>query len=170
MKFVQPWGSISASNTTFCSSDASKADEFYQKLATYHQSFIEKLRSGESESERNGAMTGSVAKMVAPKANIYVEKVFSGTNIRQHECANIAKAIEHAVEKWDVHIISMSFGLQQPRLHDGEDPYEAEARHRLLLQTIEKAMQSPAGRNSRIIFAAASNSGRNRKPGVVLLR
>ncbi|KAF0323681.1 pfs domain-containing protein [Colletotrichum asianum] len=99
----------------------------------------------------------------APEADIYVAKVFSGTRFNEAEAENIAKAIDHAVNNWNVDIISMSFGMDStmlsPVLTQG-NVEEIMDRRIQIWRIIEDAMQK-ASVEQCIMFAAASNAGKN---------
>jgi subtilisin family serine protease len=76
------------------------------------------------------------------------------------------QAIKHAVKTWDVHIISMSFGLMRPVPRtDGNEAEENSAleRYRHLVGSIETAIREASLESPRIMFAAASNNGKNDK-------
>jgi subtilisin family serine protease len=62
------------------------------------------------------------------------------------------QAINHAVKVWDVDIISMSFGLRHPSSQEDLEPWTR------ILEDIQQAIREAA---PRIMFAAASNSGKN---------
>jgi subtilisin family serine protease len=75
------------------------------------------------------------------------------------------QAIEHAVETWNVDIISMSFGLSPPATHP--DANQDEQRkvlqdYEALVDDIQDAIRR-ASMAPRIMFAAASNSEKNQK-------
>jgi hypothetical protein len=83
---------------------------------------------------------------VAPLAHLYIGKICDGKDIPVGDYDKIAKAIDHAVTKWDVDIISLSFGM------DTEDEN--------IKQAILRAVRPPQiNTRARIVFAAASNGG-----------
>ncbi|KAF2230733.1 subtilisin-like protein [Viridothelium virens] len=108
-----------------------------------------------------------VAKLfltVAPNAKLYIAKVSENNKyILDTNLPTLGKAIDYAIDKWDVDIISISLGL------DKSEPNIDAA--------LDKALR-PRGSNNRsyekIVFAAASNEGARRacafparKPGVI---
>ncbi|KAK6524505.1 hypothetical protein TWF281_011412 [Arthrobotrys megalospora] len=102
---------------------------------------------------------------VAPEAEIYVGKVFASTSFRIDQSQNIPKAIEHAVKTWNVDIISMSFGLRPPTLQTGGSHREGIPlqSYRELIDNIEKTIVRASAESPRIMFAAASNNGKNER-------
>ncbi|SPN98624.1 uncharacterized protein DNG_01669 [Cephalotrichum gorgonifer] len=76
----------------------------------------------------------------APSAEIYVGKICDNKVMNEESMSGIAKAIDWAVDEWDAHIISLSFGFQ-----DEND-------------LVEEAVQRAVDKN-KLIFAAASNEG-----------
>ncbi|RSM09815.1 hypothetical protein CEP52_003924 [Fusarium oligoseptatum] len=115
----------------------------------------------DEDNELHGTNCAYLLHKSAPEADIYIAKVFNQNAVRSYEAQNIPKAIEHAVNKWDVDIISMSFGLtQSASRHDGDDAGEHSAleKHHSIVDEIEAAIRKAP---PRLIFAAASNSGRN---------
>ncbi|KAM5344484.1 hypothetical protein ACJ41O_013020 [Fusarium nematophilum] len=85
---------------------------------------------------------------VAPEADIYICKVFNGTELCTDEAKNVAKAITHAVDVWNVDIITMSFGLNPPT----PDDQGLKAAYQEIEAAIDKARH-------KIFFAAAANHG-----------
>ncbi|RSM13598.1 hypothetical protein CDV31_005768 [Fusarium ambrosium] len=115
----------------------------------------------DEDDELHGTNCAYLLHKSAPEADIYIAKVFNQNAVRYYEAKNIAKAIEHAVFKWDVDIISMSFGLSRPAARDDGD----EAKEQSALETynnivyeVETAIRKAS---PRLMFAAASNSGKN---------
>ncbi|RTE81984.1 hypothetical protein BHE90_003558 [Fusarium euwallaceae] len=115
----------------------------------------------DEDDELHGTNCAYLLHKSAPEADIYIAKVFNQNAVRYYEAKNIAKAIEHAVFKWDVDIISMSFGLTRPAARDDGD----EAKEQSALETynnivyeVEAAIRKAS---PRLMFAAASNSGKN---------
>ncbi|VUC35622.1 unnamed protein product [Clonostachys rosea] len=94
----------------------------------------------------HGTFTASLILDYAPDASLYVIKVADKENTRP-DAKVVAEAINHAVDKWDVDIISMSFGWPSSDFEGYED-----------LQTaIDKAISKKV-----LMFAAAANSGGRR--------
>ncbi|KAL6838095.1 hypothetical protein V8C40DRAFT_231593 [Trichoderma camerunense] len=117
----------------------------------------------DDDNELHGTNCAYLLHKVAPEADIYVEKVFRQNSLRFYEAENISKAINHAVNTWNVDIISMSFGLRRPTARgDGNKDEERIAleKYREIIDDIENAIRD-ASHKSRVIFAAASNSGKN---------
>ncbi|KAL8363271.1 hypothetical protein RB601_009172 [Gaeumannomyces tritici] len=98
----------------------------------------------------HGTHLSTLLARVAPMANIHVARVFerSQPDLRM-ETKNVAQAIWHAVNKWNVDIIVMSFGFDA--VQDAADPKDS------MLQAIRHAAAQGVG-----LFAAASNDGKNR--------
>ncbi|RFU81010.1 minor extracellular protease epr [Trichoderma arundinaceum] len=120
----------------------------------------------DEDDELHGTNCAYLLHKAAPEAEIYVEKVFQHNSFKVYQAQNIAKAIEHAVKTWNVDIISMSFGLTPPVPRTDKN-LDAE---RLALQQfeeivsdIESAIHDASAASPRIIFAAASNNGKNGK-------
>ncbi|KAL1873557.1 hypothetical protein Daus18300_003922 [Diaporthe australafricana] len=100
----------------------------------------------------HGTHCTSLVQKVAPDAEIYVLKVFSGNEFNLEEAGNIPKAIRHATEVWDVDIISMSFGFQ---LQSSKTNMK---RWMEIQQEISRAIDSS---HRQLFFAAAANEGEN---------
>ena len=66
----------------------------------------------------------------------------------------LSQAIDHAVEEWDVDIISMSFGLRPPSLEDDMPEW------RRIKGEIQEKIDSA---KRRLFFAAAENEGKNER-------
>ena len=118
--------------------------------------------NGDIDRDGHGTHGAALLMKIAPEAHIFVARVARDTNNLRAE--NVAKvchdlyiildfvkgidsplqAIMHASDEWKVDIISMSFGFPQ------------------YYTSIERAI-SHAVRQNIIVFAAASNSGANRK-------
>lgn len=90
----------------------------------------------------HGTFTASLILDYAPDAELYIIKI-ADLNIRP-SAAIVAKAIDQAVDKWGVDIISMSFGWPSSDF-DGYD-------------ILESAIHRAYGKKV-LLFAAASNSG-----------
>ncbi|KAH7308885.1 hypothetical protein B0I35DRAFT_88127 [Stachybotrys elegans] len=115
----------------------------------------------DEDNELHGTNCAYLLHKAAPEADIYVAKVFNQNALRFYEAENIAKAIEHAANTWKVDIISMSFGLRQPAARDdGDEAEEQSARYKYhkIVDEIETVIRDAS---PRLIFAAASNSGKN---------
>ncbi|KAF2801991.1 uncharacterized protein BDZ99DRAFT_527942 [Mytilinidion resinicola] len=120
----------------------------------------------DEDDELHGTNCVYVLHKAAPEANIYVEKVFRSNSFRIYQAENIARAIKHAVETWDVDIISMSFGLRPPvPRKDGNHAEEnlALQDYQDLVDGIQTAIRNASVQSPRIMFAAASNNGKNEK-------
>ncbi|KAM0421241.1 hypothetical protein ACHAPT_010963 [Fusarium lateritium] len=103
-----------------------------------------------NESQKNvldthghGTFTASLILDYARDASLYVVKIADKENIRP-DAKIVANAINHAVDKWEVDIISMSFGWPSSDF-DGYDALQA---------AIDKAISRKV-----LMFAAAANSG-----------
>ncbi|KAF5662958.1 peptidase S8 subtilisin kexin sedolisin [Fusarium heterosporum] len=95
----------------------------------------------------HGTHTISLAMKVAPLADFYVARVARDRSKLRQSCKNITEAIRWAAEDCEADIISMSFGFQEEIPEISQAIGEAELK-----------------RQKRILFfAAASNSGGNRK-------
>ncbi|KAH8698202.1 hypothetical protein GQ44DRAFT_832238 [Phaeosphaeriaceae sp. PMI808] len=94
----------------------------------------------------HGTHLATLLRKIAPNAMIYVGRVFK-IKPKRDSARVIAQAIRHAVDEWEVDIIAMSFGF-------GE-------KHELLAEAIQHAAS-----NQVVMFAAASNDGKNRPDGV----
>ncbi|KPI42412.1 uncharacterized protein AB675_9608 [Cyphellophora attinorum] len=99
-----------------------------------------KLLPGDADDCGHGTRMTWIAHRVAPFADFYIARIFRDA---RPEPAHIAKAIEWAVEKWNVDIISMSFGLAD----EDEDSIDN------VTKTIDKF------RGRVLFFAAGHNSG-----------
>ncbi|EXK77688.1 hypothetical protein FOQG_17614 [Fusarium oxysporum f. sp. raphani 54005] len=115
----------------------------------------------DEDNELHGTNCAYLLHKAAPEADIYVSKVFNQNALRFYEAENIAKAIKHAANTWNVDIISMSFGLRQPAARDNGDEAEEQSardKYHKIVDEIETAIRDAS---PRLIFAAASNSGKN---------
>ncbi|KAE8326053.1 peptidase S8/S53 domain-containing protein [Aspergillus sergii] len=84
---------------------------------------------------------------IAPQAEIYVARIAKDPKEILAASENVAQAIDWATTKWNVDIISMSFGYAEDQPN--------------ISRAIRKAMYKRDG--SILFFAAASNSGANDK-------
>ncbi|KAM7185093.1 hypothetical protein V8F33_012602 [Rhypophila sp. PSN 637] len=115
----------------------------------------------DEDNELHGTNCAYLLHKAAPEADIYVAKVFNQNTFKFYEAENIAKAIKHAANTWNVDIISISFGLRKPAARDDADEAEkqlARDKYEELAKEIETAIRDAS---PRLIFAAASNSGKN---------
>ncbi|KAI8712720.1 Peptidase-S8 domain-containing protein [Fusarium sp. LHS14.1] len=103
-----------------------------------------------NESQKNvpdthghGTFTANLILDYAQDASLYVIKIADKENTRP-DARIVANAINHAIDKWGVDIISMSFGWPSSDF-DGYDALEA---------AIDKAISKKV-----LMFAAAANSG-----------
>ncbi|UKZ69411.1 uncharacterized protein TrAtP1_010421 [Trichoderma atroviride] len=113
----------------------------------------------------HGSNCASLIHKAAPEADIYVAKVFKGTTLEIKEIAQISKAIDYAMKEWNVDIISMSFGLTPPDARqDGNTQLEESdlKEYEEIINGIIKSINN-AITSSRLVFAAASNDGKNRR-------
>ncbi|KAF2637929.1 subtilisin-like protein [Massarina eburnea CBS 473.64] len=113
----------------------------------------------------HGTQCAAMLQRVAPDARIYVARIFGGDRFDLNEAENIAKAINHAVDKWNVDIISMSFGLRSPSKEqdNARQQKQDNARYHKICDSIYKAIKAAEAKD-KIIFAAASNGGKNDRP------
>jgi subtilisin family serine protease len=89
---------------------------------------------------------------MAPEADLYIAKVTTGQCIEQDMISCITDAVNWAVQKWDVDIISLS--LVMPEKNDK------------LEEALSQAMNPDYdGGRRRIVFAAAGNTGGNAPMG-----
>lgn len=106
----------------------------------------------------HGTCATLATMQIAPEADVYVARVFRGTQDvvvvvngdggssggsgGAEEDSVVAKAIMHAVDEWEVDIISLSFGFPKP------------------VGAVERALRHATERDV-LVFAAASNDGAN---------
>ncbi|KAL0936356.1 subtilisin-like protease [Colletotrichum truncatum] len=95
----------------------------------------------------HGTHLAILLRKVAPNAAIYVARVFKKKPRGDASAQIIAEALRHAVDIWAVDIVVMSFGFGSRNDH--------------LCEEIQKA----AGKGV-LMFAAASNGGKNRQDGI----
>ncbi|RFU75778.1 hypothetical protein TARUN_6537 [Trichoderma arundinaceum] len=81
---------------------------------------------------------------MAPAAEIYVAKITDNNTVHAENMTRIAEAINWALDKWNVHIISMSFGF--------------ESKNSAIDDAIDRAFKA-----DKLMFAAASNEGGNKR-------
>ncbi|KAL7954357.1 hypothetical protein V8C34DRAFT_317377 [Trichoderma compactum] len=79
---------------------------------------------------------------VATCAEIYVARIAGRETLDRGTYDDIARAIDHAISKWNVDIVSMSFGIREY--------------NKPMQMAISKALH-----NQTLLFAAASNDGAN---------
>ncbi|RFU80040.1 major intracellular serine protease [Trichoderma arundinaceum] len=108
------------------------------KLNCYHE-----LQKNVPDLNGHGTFTASLILDYAPDAELHVIKIADKENSRP-DAKIVVNAINHAVEKWDVDIISISFGWPSSDF----EGYDA----------LEDAIDRAYGKKV-LIFAAASNSG-----------
>ncbi|PVH69882.1 subtilisin-like protein [Cadophora sp. DSE1049] len=96
----------------------------------------------------HGTHLAVLLRKIAPNAVIHVARVFKNKQKVENAAERIAEAIRYAVDEWRVDIIVMSFGFE--RIHE------------TLYQAIKHAAYKDV-----LMFAAASNDGKNRPDGVV---
>ncbi|KAI1742075.1 subtilisin-like protein [Xylaria scruposa] len=107
------------------------------------QSFVHQTESDAIRDEiGHGTHALGLLLNIAICAEIYIAKVAHQETLDRNAYDDIAKAINHAVNEWNVDIISMSFGIRE---HS---------------EPIKNAI-SNASNNKTLLFAAASNDGGN---------
>ncbi|KAJ4256760.1 hypothetical protein NW762_008856 [Fusarium torreyae] len=116
----------------------------------------------DDDDELHGTNCAYLLHKAAPEADIYVGKVFSKNSVKFYEAENIAKAIRYAADTWDVDIISMSFGLRLPQTQ-GNRSEDDSMRHDYdkIIDDIKTAIRDASIKSPRLMFAAASNNGKN---------
>ncbi|KAH6958131.1 hypothetical protein DER45DRAFT_521176 [Fusarium avenaceum] len=107
------------------------------------RNFYNPLQTNVADTHGHGTFTASLIMDYAPDADLYIAKIADKENTRP-DASIIANAILHAVDEWQVDIISMSFGWPSSDFDD----YEA------LEAAIDKAYSKKV-----LMFAAAANSG-----------
>ncbi|KAJ0159681.1 Major intracellular serine protease [Colletotrichum tanaceti] len=117
----------------------------YGDLKDKHNCFNESHKRRVTDSNGHGTFAASLIREYAPDADLYVIKIAGRDNARP-DAQVVRKAIDYAVDEWQVDIISMSFGWPSSDFDGYGDLQEAidRAHHRKVL-----------------MFAAASNSGGN---------
>lgn len=114
--------------------------EEYDDLVTDYKDFITQDEDEWQDKTGHGTIAVKLIKKLYHMAEIYVGRVFDGSQATDNTAALMAKAIRHAREKWKVDIMILSSGFK--------------AENRELEDAIDEA------RSARIlIFAAASNYG-----------
>ncbi|RTE84122.1 hypothetical protein BHE90_001332 [Fusarium euwallaceae] len=91
----------------------------------------------------HGTHLAILLRKIAPEAVIHVARVFKKKPSISRSADKIAEAVTHAVDEWKVDMIVMSFGFG--------------VRHKALENAIKHATDKDV-----LIFAAASNDGKNR--------
>ncbi|RSL89802.1 hypothetical protein CDV31_015804 [Fusarium ambrosium] len=91
----------------------------------------------------HGTHLAILLRKIAPEAVIHVARVFKKKPSISRSADKIAKAVMHAVDEWEADMIVMSFGFG--------------VRHEVLENAIKHATAKDV-----LIFAAASNDGKNR--------
>ncbi|KGO53349.1 Peptidase S8/S53, subtilisin/kexin/sedolisin [Penicillium expansum] len=118
---------------------------------TGHDTTEDKLPKQWDDKLGHGTMVTRLLMRVSPEAELFIAKVSSDTEhcIPKNKLYCIAEAINWAVQKWDVDIITMSLALQE------ENPD--------IDQALNEALDpSYDGATRKIVFAAAgNNSGGN---------
>ncbi|KAM0520623.1 hypothetical protein ACHAPE_003020 [Trichoderma viride] len=95
----------------------------------------------------HGTHLAVLLRKIAPNAAIHVARVFKKRPHVEKSAQNIAEAIRYAVDEWKVDIIVMSFGFG--------------SKNEVVYDAIKYAAF-----NDVVMFAAASNDGKNRPDGV----
>ncbi|KAH7127826.1 peptidase S8/S53 domain-containing protein [Dactylonectria estremocensis] len=91
----------------------------------------------------HGTHLATLLRRIAPNSQLHVARVFKKKLSMEKSARCISEAIRHAVDEWNVDIIVMSFGFE-----DEQNP---------LSDSVNYAAQ-----NNVLMFAAASNDGKNR--------
>ncbi|KAM0227188.1 hypothetical protein ACHAPO_011725 [Fusarium lateritium] len=107
------------------------------------KNFYNPLQTDVADRHGHGTFTASLIMDYAPDAELYIAKIADKENTRP-DASIVANAILHAVDEWQVDIISMSFGWPSSDF-DGHEALEA---------AIDKAYSKKV-----LMFAAAANSG-----------
>ncbi|KAI8713078.1 hypothetical protein NCS52_01251100 [Fusarium sp. LHS14.1] len=102
----------------------------------------------------HGTIVTSLLLDHAPNSEIYVAKITDEDKIDSKGLFGVSQAINWAIQKWQVDIISMSLVLD--RVHEGIEEQ--------LAQAIDPSYEGP-GISRKIVFAAAGNHGGNRRIG-----
>ncbi|KAL6399874.1 hypothetical protein AUP68_17283 [Ilyonectria robusta] len=95
----------------------------------------------------HGTHLATLLRKIAPNSLIHVARVYKKKPTMKKSAACISEAIRHAVDKWKVDIIVMSFGFEEEE------------------ETLSESINY-AAHNNVLMFAAASNDGKNRPDGV----
>ncbi|UPL01136.1 hypothetical protein LCI18_012070 [Fusarium solani-melongenae] len=120
--------------------------------------------SKDEDDELHGTNCAYLLHKSVLEADIYRKGVQSECCevLRSQEYSQVTQqAIENAVSKWDVDIISMSFGLTRPASQDDGDPVKGRSgleTYNNIVHEIEAAIRKAS---PRLMFAAASNSEKN---------
>ncbi|KAH7176810.1 peptidase S8/S53 domain-containing protein [Dactylonectria macrodidyma] len=91
----------------------------------------------------HGTHLATLLRRIAPNSLLHVARVFKKKPSMKKSAGCISEAIRHAVDEWKVDIIVMSFGFE-----DEQEPLSESVNY--------------AARNNVLMFAAASNDGKNR--------
>ncbi|PMD49669.1 subtilisin-like protein, partial [Hyaloscypha bicolor E] len=122
-------------------------DKFQDRIAGY-KDWVDLDDTIQQDLDGHGTHSTALLMKVAPNATIYIERVFKhgdhrkGMIPKQEINQNIEKAIRHAVDVWNVDIITMSFGFDES------------------VSSIDKAI-CYAKQKDTILLSAASNEGGN---------
>ncbi|WPH01825.1 Hypothetical protein R9X50_00467900 [Acrodontium crateriforme] len=98
-----------------------------------------------------GTVVTQLLLKLAPTANIYCAKVTGTRRLKEPSIANIARAIDHAVQKWNVHIIACPYGwvsetTNSNASHEASDALNSASR------AVDEAFEA-----GKIIFAPCSD-------------
>ncbi|TQN69465.1 Subtilisin DY [Colletotrichum shisoi] len=115
--------------------------DFKDKYNYYNESHKRRVPDGNG----HGTFVASLIREYAPDADLYVIKI-AGRDNERPDAQVVRKAIDHAVDEWQVDIISMSSGWPSSDF-DGHDD---------LQEAIDRAYHEKV-----LMFAAASHSGGN---------
>ncbi|KAL1858886.1 hypothetical protein Daus18300_009755 [Diaporthe australafricana] len=95
----------------------------------------------------HGTFVTDLLWQMIPSAEFYSARVMTGTEDEDDNSISIAQGLRHAVEKWDVDIISMSFSSEKPAKN--------------ITESIELCIKDQI-----LLFAAACNSGAQGTPTI----
>ncbi|KAF4964966.1 hypothetical protein FSARC_7144 [Fusarium sarcochroum] len=142
----------------------------------------------DGDEELHGTNCAYLLHKTAPEADIYIAKVFEENLVKFYQAENIAKvrhkylsempgvhdqveasaanfptkAIKYAADVWDVDIISMSFGLRLPQTQGNKSKDDSMRQdYEKIIEDIKTAIRDASIRSPRLMFAAASNNGKN---------
>ncbi|KAL0935471.1 pfs domain-containing protein [Colletotrichum truncatum] len=150
-KFIEEHLSYSPSNTAVRIAILDTGIERDHPLIEAHndlkgrRNFYDESRKAVPDENGHGTFTASLILDYAPDAELYVIKIAGKENMRP-DAQVVVNAINHAVDVWDVDIISMSFGWPSSDF-PGQEKLQA---------AIDKAYSKQI-----LMFAAASNGGAN---------
>ncbi|KAI9654675.1 MAG: hypothetical protein M1821_005882 [Bathelium mastoideum] len=104
--------------------------------------------SGRDDTHGHGTHVARLLLDLAPNAELYIAKISESKCLSDTNYPTLGKAIEYAIDEWDVDIISLSLGM---------DEFDAS-----IDAALDKALIPKDTARERIVFAAASNGGAGR--------